>query len=409
MKDALVGRQPIFDKDLNVQGYELLFRPTGPAIITETAGDQATSEVILNSVTGIGFDQLIGPHRAFINFTRSLLLNDDPIPLFQRKVVVEVLETEVVDQQLVDGVRHLIAKGYAIALDDFAYHPQWEPLIDLAEIIKIDVLALGLNETRQLVQQLQGRGVKLLAEKVETQEEFAAYLDMRFDYFQGYFFSRPTVVRGRNLPANRLTVLQLLAKLQDPDAEVEEIEKIISQDAAMTYKLLRYINSAAFSLKQSAESIRWAIVLVGLSVVRRLASIVAMSRIDDKPHELLNVAFTRAQMCYLLATTARQKDPDGFYIVGLFSTLDALMDTPMSELLATLPISKDIKDALLYKQGPMGNALACAIAYEECRWGRVAFSNLDARTLRDLYAQASASSFSTSAELLAGPDQSTGG
>ena len=401
MKDALVGRQPIFDSELRVVAYELLYRsdqPTGPGGLD---GDQATSEVILNTFMGIGLERLVGSRRAFINFTAKLLQNDDPFPLFHQRVVLEILEDIEVDDELINAVKALVRQGYTVALDDFSYHPSWEPLIDLAEIIKVDVLAMDIAETRALVERLKGRNVKLLAEKVETLEEYQAYRDMGFHYFQGYFFSKPTIVRGQVMAGDRLSILRLLARLQDPAAEVEEIEQIISADVAMSYKLLRYINSASFSLQQAVESIRWAVVFVGLGVVRRLASIVAMARIEDKPNELMNVAFTRAQMCLLLAQKARLPDADKYFVVGLFSTLDALLDTPMEEIVSKLPLSDEINDALLNRWGPMGQALACAQAYEQCRWSAVVFRNMDTETITEIFATASAASFSAMSELMA--------
>ncbi len=400
MTEAFIARQPIFDRDARVYAYELLFRATdGPTSAGAVNGDQATSQVLWNTFTVFGLDSLVGEARAFINFTRELLLDDNPLPLPPDRVVIEILEDVAVDADLVAAVGRLVERGYTIALDDFAYHESWQPLVDLAHVVKLDVMALGPDALRDHVARLRPLGLKMLAEKVETREELEALRDLGFDYFQGFFLARPTVVRGRRTPANRIAVLQLIARLNRPDVEVKEVEALISRDVAMSYKLLRYINSALFALPREVASIRQAVVFLGLKAIRRWASLIAMSGFDDKPTELLVIAMQRARMCQNLAEAAGLPEPESHFTVGLFSALDAVLDMPMEQVVEELPLGDDTRAALLERTGPYGPTLACTLAYEGQDWPRVTLPGLADDAIRDAYLQATAWSTAAIKEL----------
>lgn len=361
MQDVFIGRQPIYDRQLAVHAYELLFRHNATNAAEFLNGDEATSRVILTTFTEIGLENIVGAQPAFINLTRGFILGRYPLPGLGGRLVLEVLEDIEVDQELVDGVARLAAQGFRIALDDFIYRPHLAPLVALADIVKIDLRALGREEVVRHVEVLRREHrVQLVAEKVETQEEFDFCRDLGFDYFQGYFLCRPNVVQGRATPPNRLAALRLLAELQKPQIDFPELEQLIVQDVALTYRVLRYINSAFFGLRQKVESVHRAVVLLGIDALRTLASLIVLSRIDDKPHELLTTALLRAKMCELLS----ERDAESAFTVGLFSMLDAMMDRPLEELLERLPLSDAVVTALLHRKGPLGRVLAAVVRYE---------------------------------------------
>jgi EAL and modified HD-GYP domain-containing signal transduction protein len=385
MLDVFVGRQPIYDRQLDVFAYELLFRSGEVNQAGVLDGDQATSQVILNTFMEIGLETIVGTKQAFINLTRDFILRDYSDVFPAGRVVMEVLEDVAVDAQLIEAVRGLSTQGYTIALDDFIYHESLHELVAVADIIKVDIMALDRAALQEHVTLLRDYDVKLLAEKVETQDDFKYCKDLGFDFFQGYFFCKPEIIKGQRVPANRLVILQLLAKLQDPEADFQELESIIGRDVSLSYKLLRVINSAFYSLPRKIESLRQALLMLGTKFIASWVSIFILAGIDDKPHELMITAIVRAKMCELLALALRQRNKEAFFTVGLFSALDALMDSPMQEVLASLPLSDEITAALLAHEGLLGDALRCVLAYERGEWDQVTCLDLDRVAITDAY------------------------
>lgn len=385
MLDVFVGRQPIYDRQLDVFAYELLFRSGEVNQAGVLDGDQATSQVILNTFMEIGLDTIVGTKQAFINLTRDFILRDYSDVFPAGRVVMEVLEDIAVDAELIEAVRGLSTQGYTIALDDFIYHESLHELVEVADIIKVDIMALDRAALQEHVTILRHYDVKLLAEKVETQDDFKYCKDLGFDFFQGYFFCKPEIIKGQRVPANRLVILQLLAKLQDPEADFQELESIIGRDVSLSYKLLRVINSAFYSLPRKIESLRQALLMLGTKFIASWVSIFILAGIDDKPHELMITAMVRAKMCELLALALGQRNKEAFFTVGLFSALDALMDSPMQEVLASLPLSDEITAALLAHEGLLGDALRCVLAYERGEWDHVACLDLDRVAITDAY------------------------
>lgn len=385
MQDIYIGRQPIFDRQLEVYAYELLFRSGTQNHAGEFDGDQATSQVIVNAFIEIGLDRIVGDQLAFINLTRSFVTASAPLPFPKERVVLEILETVRPDAEVIAGVRNLIAQGYSVALDDFIFHEDLRPLLELAHIVKIDLLVTPREQLEAHVHQLRGYNVKLLAEKIETQAEFEYCKALGFDYFQGYFLSRPNIVQGQQLPPNRLAILQLLSKLQNPDSDAGEIEKLVGQDIALSYKLLRYINSAFFALPKKIDSIRQAVVYLGTQAIKTWVTLLVVAGLGNKPTELVTQAMQRAKMCELLAQTAKRPHTEAYFTVGLFSLLEALMDSPLEKILESLPFSDDIRNALLKHEGPYGEALACVIAYEKGDFLHAYFDRLAPSQLTDTY------------------------
>jgi len=365
MTDFLIGRQQILDKQLNTYAYEILFRGKQFDLSAQDGATHATNQVITDTILEIGLNNLVGPHLAFINFTTQNLLDKTPLHLPKDRIVVEVLESVRVDQSVVENLRELSALGYTIALDDFVLTPEWLPLLEIADIVKLDILAGSLKDTRLLIEQLRPYRLKLLAEKVETHEQFQTLNDWGCDYFQGFFFSKPNVVEGKRLGVSQTASLQLLGTLNKADVEFTEIATLVSQDVGLSYKLLHYINSAFFALPYRIESINQAITSLGLREIKRWLNILTLSNLSDKPSSVLQVVLLRAKMCELLAREIDQ-DAEMFFLVAMIHGLDLLLDTPLEKALEQLPLSPKITDAVLHKTGAAGEALQYALDYE--RW-----------------------------------------
>ena len=386
MSDTFIGRQPIYDRNNNVYAYELLFRNSEQNFATINDPDLATTQLIVNAVTEFGLDQIVGEHLAFVNLTRNFLTGSFPLPGAESQLVLEVLEDIEIDDEVLQGIMDLKQCGYTIALDDFIFHPHLKPLVEIADIIKLDLMAFDNNELIRHVKELECYPLKLLAEKIETHEEYEQCRELGFSYFQGYFFSKPNVMKGHKTPANRLALLQLLAKVSDPNIDVAQIEQLIARDVTLSFRLLRYINSSEQAIDKKIDSIQHAIMLLGLGTVRSLAYLIIMSQIDNKPMELFSTALIRAHMCEQIALLIDKKaDKAAYFTVGLFSILDAVMDQEMKDIIEQLPLCETISSALLKKDGNMGQALHCAISYEHSEWEKIEQSPFNKDVLLRIY------------------------
>jgi c-di-GMP-related signal transduction protein len=386
--DIFVGRQPIYGRRLELYAYELLYRGSDIDYADFTEGDRATSQVLLNTFTEFGLERIVGGHLAFINLTRGFIVGEYPLPVPRTQVVLEVLEEVEPDEQVLAGLGELRRRGFKIALDDFVYRADKEPMLALADIVKIDVLGLKEDDIRARYQQLKPLGLKLLAEKIETREQFELCRDMGFDYFQGYFLAKPNVVSGSSIPANSLNLLRLMAEFQSNEQDFDRIAEIVSQDVALSYKLLRHINAAIYGMPRRIDSIKETVTYLGFATVKNLACLFLLSDVDEQPHELLVTAMMRAKMCELLAQAARLGNPSSFFTVGLFSTLDALLNAPMERVVRKLPLSEELQQALLEDKGPMAEALRCTLAYERGDWDAVACFGLTRATIKSAFLEA---------------------
>lgn len=388
MKNAFIGRQPIFDQDKTVYAYELLFRNGNENKASVTDGNQASSQIMLNTLTEFGLDSIVGKHRAFINLTQELL-TDELIRLLPcERVVLEVLEDVTVDESLLNAVRELSKLGYLIALDDFIYSEKSRPLVEIADIIKLDVLAMKNHEIEEHIRSLQPFNTRILAEKVETIEQFTYLKSLNLDYYQGYFLSKPIIIEGKRTPTNKLAILHLLTKLANPVTDNAEIESLIAKDLTLCYKILRYINAACFALPRKIASINEAVIYLGLRKIRRVAAMIAMAGFNDQPHEILLTALIRARMCELLAEAARRQNSNSYFTLGLFSLLNVMLQLPMTTLVNELPLDDELTQALLDDDGQLSEALRCVIAYEHQRWLTVKFDRLTADEISDIYLNA---------------------
>jgi c-di-GMP-related signal transduction protein len=365
-----MARQPIFDRRQRVVAYELLFRSGLENVFTASDGDLATSRVISDSFLVFDTQATTRGKRAFINFTREFLLGPYAGFLPKQWLAIEILEDVEPDAEVVAACQALHKAGYYLVLDDFVYHPRFEPLLKLAEVVKIDVLATPPGELPLLVRRLAPFQVKLLAEKVETQEEFDRTLKMGFSYFQGYFFSKPVVVSGRDVPGFKLTYLRMIQEINKPDMDFPRVESIIKQDVSLSYKLLRYINSVGFGLLGEVKSIRQALTLLGETNVQKWASLVALTHLgQDKPDELLVSSIVRAKFCESLASLVGLAErASHLFMMGLFSHIDALLDLPLAAILGQMPIDRDVKAALTGQPGRLGQVYKLIVAYERGDW-----------------------------------------
>ncbi len=384
-----LGRQPIFDLEQRVIGYELLYRSSDVQTTSAgTDGDTATSQVLLNSFWEMGLKKIVGEQLAFVNLTRKFITEEGLIPPASKQLVLEILEDIEIDDEVLSAVARLKAEGYVIALDDFIYHPKLQPLVRMADIIKIDILALSHQKIDEHLFALRKFPLKLLAEKVETPEEFDWCKSRGFDYYQGYFLCKPRLISGRRMPSSRINLLRIMARLQDPELDLRQLEDIISQDVRMGYRLLRYINSAAYITNNKIDSIHHAITCLGEKEIRKWASLLLLTGIDDKPEELVTTSLIRAKMCELLAANDSQLSPATAMLVGMLSTLDAMLDQPLTDLLEDIPLHEDVRQALLDGHGPYAALLEKTLAYEKGAWENIDFDDQEQTSLITIFLRA---------------------
>ncbi|HLM99072.1 MAG TPA: HDOD domain-containing protein [Bryobacteraceae bacterium] len=347
--EVFVARQAIFDRRLKVYGYELLFRACRECNSAGTADSAASLQVITNSFFSIGMERLLAGTRAFINFPQDLLADERIFSLPANNTVIEILETVRPEPAVVDACRVLREKGYVLALDDFSHLKGWDRLANLVSIIKVDFRATTEDQQQALVERYAGRGICMLAEKIETQEEFKRACNMGYHYFQGYFFARPVIVSRREIPGSKLGYLRILKEIHRPELELFALEALIQREVSLASKLLRYINSSIFGWINPVHSIRQALALLGEQEIRNWVSLSALPTLaSDKPDELVRTALLRARFSELLAPWAgiahRKAD---LFLIGLFSLLDAMLDRPLAEILDEMRLGGDIAEALL--------------------------------------------------------------
>jgi c-di-GMP-related signal transduction protein len=359
-----LGRQPVFDSDLEVVGYELLFRRANANTAEVRDPEQATADVVVKTFADFGLDAVVGHKLAFVNLPRSFLTGRHPLPFAADRVVLEVLEDVVADTEVLDGMRRLRARGFRFALDDFVWSAGTEPLIELCDFVKLDVLMYSPVGLRAVVRRLRPTGVQLLAEKIETQDQLEACRALSFRYFQGYLLSRPTVLTRRSLDSTRIACLRLVAVLAKEEYDLAEIESAIRSDPGLTLRVLRAVNSAATGLRRKVSTVREAVLLLGPRTLMGWIMLFSMSGSDSGSNAVnVDVALTRARMCELLAPRLLT-DADYAFTVGLVASLDLLLGIPLAEALAELPLDSAISAAVLDHEGPLGALLTDVLAYE---------------------------------------------
>ncbi|THB78804.1 MAG: HDOD domain-containing protein [Desulfobulbaceae bacterium] len=369
--DYYIARQPILNRNKKTFAYELLYRGPETAPKESVSGDRATTSLLTSTFITEGIDRISDYKICFINFTKALLLKEVPLNFPNSQIVIEVLEDVPADPEIIKVCKRLKDEGYTIALDDFIYDRSLDPLIELADIIKFDLIQTPLPTILPTLHRLSRlSNLKFLAEKVETAQEFEDALKFDFTYFQGFFFQRPETMKIKELNAVKTNLVQLLAELSRSDWEPESLVEIISRDVSISYKILRYLNSAYFYRLHEITSVKHAITYLGEKELRRFALLIVISEIaTEKPSELVRLAMVRAKFCELLAISSQLGEPKSsdLFIVGLFSLLDSMLDTSMEMILAKLPLASNIKDALLDSAGAYAPILSFTRFYEKRR------------------------------------------
>lgn len=373
--EIYVARQPIFNINQEVFAYELLYRSGVNKFYSSLDGDQASSEVITNSFLLIGLETLTRGKKAFINFTKNLLENDVATLLPNEAIVVEILQDIEPDEKTLNACKKLKELGYLLALDDFSYDEKFLPLVDLIDIIKIDFLKTEKKEREAVIQKIGHRSnVSFLAQKVETRNEYIQAMKMGYSYFQGYFFSKPLILTGKDIPSFKIIYLKILQEINKKELDFDRLEEYIKMDVSLSYKLLKFINSLSFGFKTEIRSIKQALVLLGQKELSKWLSLIALKGIgDNKPDELIITTICRARFCELIAPKVGLKHRSSdLFLMGMFSLIDAFLDQQLSDILAELPISDDIKHALLGGKSRFRDVYELIIAYESGDWERLA-------------------------------------
>ncbi|WP_428773603.1 EAL and HDOD domain-containing protein [Vibrio sp.] len=373
MTHTYVARQPIFNAKRQTLGYELLFRDGEhngfPAHIES---NRATYRLIVENFLSIGTNPALEASRCFINFPYQSLLRRLPFSLPKEKIVVEILENCPADDKLFAVVEELNQQGYLIALDDFVYSPQWERFLPLVHIVKLDIMTLGLEQACQLVKRWRSQGSKkkFLAEKVETEAQFQAARSAGFQFFQGYFFSHPELIKQRYISPEQMIAMELFREVSLPEVNFARVEQIVAKDVALSYKLLRFVNTMSSRLEVTISSFRQALVYLGEDKLRLFVALAVASYVSaKKPKELYHLALQRAQFCWLMSGQLPSTQyQDQAFLIGLFSIMDALLDSSLDYLVEQLPLTQAIKLALLERHGPYGALLNVEECFEQADW-----------------------------------------
>lgn len=375
MEEVFIGRQAILDQQKKVYAYEILFRNGLKNAFDPTLdGNVATQSVMVGAMLDFGMKKLVSDRKAFINFTEQNLLNRAPKLLPPENVVVEILETVHPTPEILEAVRDLKEAGYKIALDDFVLLPGYEPLINMADIIKVDFRITESPKERKKMREILPKHVRLLAEKIETEEEFRQACDFGYVLFQGYFFCKPAILHQKKLTSNTLSRMRLLKEVNRQNFDFSAITGAISSDTTLVHKLLTYINSVGIGLTNHVSNLRQATVLLGAGGVRRWVTLISLQTFsEDKPSEVFTLSLIRAKFCELIAEDLKSPKltPDTGFLLGMFSLLDVLLSLPMDEVLKEVALADDLNDALLGKDSDLRRVLNLVIAYEQGDWENV--------------------------------------
>jgi EAL and modified HD-GYP domain-containing signal transduction protein len=367
------ARQPILDKNKNLFAYELLFRDSVENVFPDIDGDEATSKMIEASQFNMGISGFTGSKPAFINFTLDTLSKGYPEMIAPDEVVVEILETVKPGKKLLAICKKLHEEGYTIALDDYEHQKVWLHFYPFIKIIKIDIqqsTTENINDVCSAVKNFPH--IKLLAEKVETHDEYNRMFELGFDYFQGYFFAKPEMIKTKSLSPSQIAMAELLYETSKTDLDLNNITKVFERDVSLSYKLLRYANSAIFKRRNEISTIKQALVILGSGELKRFIGLMfAVTANPNKPSELINLAMTRAKFCELVAHNSNlQLDISIAFLTGLLSMIDAILDEEMATVLEKLPLSQEIKDPLLTEKGLMAAIIKLIELIEQAHWDK---------------------------------------
>ena len=364
MSDVFIGRQPILDRNMDVFAYDLQFHQ---GLNPNKESLETTIDLIKQTEENVGFQSIAGNHNVILQLPKELIKTKylpslDP----DKELVLEIPNNIVRDVDVLKSLREIKTEGLSIALDDFIDDESSLKLANISDYVKIDIESHSEVQLKKMLEDLHERGIKVIAEKVETEEMFHYLKNLGFDFFQGYFFTNPVTINGQKLTGNKLTLLQLLAKVNDVDTDFEELSNIISQDVALSHKLLVTINNPASMIPVRVESIADGLKYMGLKRLKFWVNMLMLSTMDDAPKELMITSLMRAKFCELIAeNTSNAREKDSYFMVGLFSNLGAFFKVPLSEVVAEMPLSPELVEALVEKKGAMGDTLQVLAMIEQ--------------------------------------------
>lgn len=353
----LMAQQPIFDRNRKLFGYELLFRGEHEEHAVFDNPQMATSQVLVNLCMGISElnTQLRQPF--FINMTAELVLSEAFFPISPDTVFIEILENQTITPEFILAIKKWHGLGFRFVLDDYEYSESYQPLLPYMSIVKIDVLSTPPNSIVNEIERLKNLGLKLVAEKVENEAMFMSCLEMGFDYFQGYYLCRPEIVKGRRIESDTQNALRLLNILQDIDVCINEVSKLVAQAPALSFQMLRLLNSPVVGLRVSVSSIKEAVTYLGLTQIKRWTMLIALSANNKSNSTDIRQLLARARCCELIALQSKHINSDEAFMVGLMSGMDAILQIPKSELLQQIKLNSELEDALKQYKGNLGKVL----------------------------------------------------
>ena len=376
---VFLARQPIFTSNKKIFGYELLFRLGLENVFPDVDGDDATSNLISNIFFPFNFNEILRGKSGLINFTEKLILQKIPLLLPKEHFIIEVLEDVEPNANVISALTLLYKKGFTIALDDFVYHEKFLHMMELCKIIKFDLRATPLDSLFEIVKQIKSNyEITLLAEKVETYEEFDKAREMGFNLFQGYFFAKPEVLSAKGISSGQITKLKLVNEVGRKELILKKVEALIKNDTTVSFKLLKFINSAYFNRQNPIDTIKDAISYIGTNELRKFICIVVISDLSTKkPNELVRISIVRAKMCERCGSVLNTKfSIDELFTLGLFSLLDAILDCKMEALLQHISLSDKMKTALLKKNKEFNNILNIVKGFEQGDWENAIFTDI---------------------------------
>jgi len=369
------ARQPILDKDKNLFAYELLFRDSIDNVFPEIDGDEATTKMIEASKFNLGIGEFTANKPAFINFTLETLSLGYAKMLTTEEVVVEILETVKPGKKLLAICKDLFDQGYTLALDDYVHKKVWTHFYPFIKIIKIDWKISSLEDIKEVKEAIADfPDIKLLAEKVETYEEYNQALELGFELFQGFFFAKPEMVKTKSLSPSQIAMAELLYETSKPELDLVNITSVFERDVTLSYKLLRYANSPIFRRRSEISSIKQALVTLGSGELKRFLGLMFAVNVNpDKPSELINSAMARAKFCELVAQDiSAPVDASIAFLTGLLSLIDAILDEQLETILEKLPLAQEIKEPLLTKKGVLAALIKLLELIEHAEWDKTA-------------------------------------
>ncbi len=368
-QNVAIARQPIVDNKLSTIAYELLYRRDAQAMDADVY-DQvgATAQVITTSLLDLGLHNLVGSGKAFVNFPRGYLINPSGVPLPKEHTVIEVLETAGFDAVLLASLRRWHGAGFKLALDDFVFEPKLSPFVEIADYVKLDMKALGKEAFHKQVEMLKPFKVKLIAEKVETWEDYHFAKLLEVDYYQGYFFEKPESISRKASRVNQMTLLQLMAAMMKAnDLSISELESIVSQDIGLVHKLLKYLNSPMTGLMASVDSLRLAIMLIGIDQLKAITNLLLMSEMTADREALQSQVLLRAKHAELFAKKRQYANEDRYFLAGMLSLIDVCVGIDLDTILSELPLPLEFTSAIVERSGRVGYTLDLIEAYEKQR------------------------------------------